>query len=85
MSNGPGETKSKNLLTSTALLVHYDPSKPLILSCDASQYGVGAVLSQLCNGDEKSVAYASRTLTSVERNYSQLEKESKEISCLHIW
>ena len=60
---------------STALLVHYDPTKPLLLSCDASQYGVGAVLSQLCNGDEKPVAYTSRTLTSAERNYSQLEKE----------
>ena len=67
--------KSKELLTSTALLVHYDPTKPLLLSCDASQYGVGAVLSQLCNGDEKPVAYASRTLTNAERNYSQLEKE----------
>ena len=66
---------SKEMLTSTALLVHYDPTKPLILSCDASQYGVGAVLSQVCNGDEKPVAYASRTLTNAERNYSQLEKE----------
>ena len=62
-------------MTSTALLVHYDPTKPLLLSCDASQYGVGAILSQLCNGDEKPVAYASRTLTNAERNYSQLEKE----------
>ena len=43
--------------------------------CDASQYGVGAVLLQVCNGDEKPVAYASRTLTTGERNYSQLEKE----------
>ena len=67
--------QSKQMLTSSALLVHYDPSQPLLLSCDASQYGVGAVLSQVCNGDEKPVAYASRTLTTAERNYSQLEKE----------
>ena len=33
--------KSKEMLTSTALLVHYDPTKPLVLSYDASQYGVG--------------------------------------------
>ena len=66
---------SKELLTLTDLLVHYDPTKPLILSCDASQYGVRAVLSQLCNGNKKPVAYASRTLTSAERNYRQLEKE----------
>ena len=67
--------QSKQMLTSSALLVHHDPSQPLLLSCDASQYGVGAVLSQVCNGDEKLVAYASRTLTTAERNYSQLEKE----------
>ena len=48
------------MLTSTALLVHYDPTKPLVLSCDASPYGVGAVLSQVCSGEEKPVAYASR-------------------------
>ena len=67
--------QSKDMLTSSALFVHYDPSKSLLLLCDASQYGVGAVLSQVCNGDEKPVAYASRTLTNAEQNYSQLEKE----------
>ena len=67
--------QSKQMLTSSALLVHYDPSQPLVLSCDASQYVVGAVLSQVCNGDEKPVAYASKTLTTAESNYSQLEKE----------
>ena len=64
------------MLTSSSLLVHYDPTQPLILSCDASQYGIGAVLSQGHNGDKKPVAYASRTLTTAERNYSQLEKEA---------
>ena len=63
------------MLISSVLLIHYDPSKSLLLLCDASQYGVGVLLSQVCNGDEKSVAYASRTLTNAERNYSQLEKE----------
>ena len=63
------------MLTSSALLAHHDPTQPLVLLCDASQYGVGAVLSQVCNGDEKPVAYTSRTLTTAERNYSQLEKE----------
>ena len=63
------------MLTSSALLAHYDPTQPLVLSCDTSQYGVGAILSQVCDGDEKPVAYTSRTLTTAERNYSQLEKE----------
>ena len=35
---------SKELLTSSRLLVHFDPSLPLILTCDASDYGVGAML-----------------------------------------
>ena len=67
--------QSKQMLTSSTLPAHYDTSQPLVLSCDASQYGVGAVLSQVCNGDEKPIAYVSRTLTTAERNYSQLEKE----------
>jgi len=71
--------KSKEMLTSSALLVHYDPTKTLVLSCDASQYSIGAVLSQVDNSDEKPVAYASRILTNAERNYSQLEKEALAI------
>ena len=35
----------KNQLNSDALLVHYDPDCDLLLTYDASPYGVGAVLS----------------------------------------
>ena len=70
---------SKQLLTSETLLVHYDPTKELVLSCDASQYGIGAVLSQVYDKLEKPVAYVSRSLSSAEKNYSQLEKEGLAI------
>ena len=69
--------KSKDLLTSNSLLAHFNPSQKLTLMCDASPYGVGAVLSQIDEqGVERPVAYASRTLSQAERNYSQLEKEA---------
>lgn len=61
-------------------LVHYDIKKPLILTCDSSEYGVGAVLSHgFDNGQELPVAMASRTLHSHERRYSQLDKEATSI------
>ena len=72
---------SKDLLTSTKFLAHFDPSHKLTLACDASAYGLGAVLAhKMPDGSEKPIGYASRTLTNAERNYSQLEKEG--LSCI---
>ena len=73
-----GTLKSK--LISTPILEIYDGQLPVKLDCDASNYGVGAVLSHVYpNGDEKPVAYASRTLNKSEKNYSQLDKEALAI------
>ena len=69
--------QAKELLTSATVLAHYNPGLPLRLAADASAYGIGAVISHVCeDGTERPVAYASRTLTESEKNYAQLEKEA---------
>lgn len=68
--------ESKELLTSSKFLVHFNSELPLTPACDASAYGIGAVLAQkMPDSTEKPIGYASRTLNSAERGYSQLEKE----------
>ena len=68
------------MLKSPRLLTHYDCSKHLTLACDASPYGVGAVLSHnFDDGDEKPIAYVSRTLNKTESKYAQIDKESLAI------
>jgi hypothetical protein len=66
----------KKLVTKAPVLSFYDPDKELILENDASEYGLGSALFQ----EGKPVAYASRSLTSAERNYAQIEKEMLAIS-----
>ena len=73
--------KSKELLTSSDFLVHFDSTLEITLACDASAYGLGAVLShKMLDGSERPIGYASRTLNKAERNYSQLEKEG--LACI---
>lgn len=66
--------RSKELLQSAQLLVHFDPTKEIILASDASNYGIGAVLShKMRDGSERPIGYVSRTLNSAERNYATIE------------
>ena len=66
----------KNMLTSTPVLSSPDFEKTFILQTDASNYGVGAVLSQTDGeGVDHPVAYFSRKLLDREQKYSTIEKE----------
>jgi len=69
-------TRAKNVLSSDKVLEHFDPKKEIVIVCDASPIGVGAILSQVdANGNEKPVIYASRALSDAERKYSQIDRE----------
>ena len=68
--------KAKNSLSSSNVLVHYDPSLPVILESDASQYGIGAVIfHRFPNRDERPIAYASRSLNSSEKTRVRLRRK----------
>ena len=63
-------------LTSLPILAFLNFSKEFILDTDASDTGLGAILSQLHDdGREQVVAYASRALLKTERNYSVTRRE----------
>lgn len=64
------------MMQSAEVLVHYDPGKDIVLSCDASPYRVGAVLSHhMEDGTERPIGFTSRTLNAAKKNFSQMEKE----------
>ena len=66
----------KDLLTSPPVLAHFDPQKTIV-AADASNNGIGAVLSQIQeDGTRKPVYYISRSLTNTEQKYAVIEKEA---------
>ncbi|GBN15688.1 Retrovirus-related Pol polyprotein from transposon 412 [Araneus ventricosus] len=71
--------KLKEEISSDRVLVPFDPELPVTLVTDATPVGVAAVLSHIVGNVEKPVAFASRSLTEAERNYSQLDREALAI------
>src|SRR5205085_11727686 len=63
------------------VLAHFDPNAVTIVSTDASSVALGAVLSQIQNGTERPIAFASRTLSTAEKSYAATELEA--LAC--VW
>ena len=71
----------KQEISSDRVLAHFNSNAKTIVSTDASGVALGAVLSQIQNGDERPIAFASRALSPAERGYSASEREA--LAC--IW
>ena len=71
--------KIKERLSTDIVLAHYVPNAELILSCDASPYGVGAVLQQRKDGVLHPIYFASRSLSKAESHYAQIDREALAI------
>ncbi len=66
----------KMAFTSAPILIHPDPAKPFIVETNASDFALGAILSQFgIDGLLHTVAFYSRKLTSAEINYPVYDKE----------
>ena len=65
----------KQALTEASVLSHPRTEGQFILDTDASDEGIGAVLSQVQDGEERVLAFGSRTLTKTERNYCITRRE----------
>ena len=65
----------KQALPTPPILAFPRTDLPFILDTDASDHGVGAVLSQILEGIERVIAYYSHVLSKAERNYCVTRRE----------
>lgn len=68
--------KLKQVLTNSPVLQYFNPDKSITIQTDASQNRIGSCLLQ----EGHPVIYASRSLTSAEQNYAQIEQEQLAIT-----
>ena len=67
--------KLKLHLTTAPILAYPNSDDEFILDTDASNTGIGGVLSQVQDGKERVIAYASRSLSKTERRYCVTRRE----------
>ena len=77
----------KELMSKCETLAFFDANATTCVTADASPYGLGCVLSQVIDGVDRVIAYGHRSLTNVERRYSQTEREALAIvwACEHFY
>ena len=63
-------------MAKTETLGYFDSAATTRVITDASPVGLGAILLQEQNGEERVICFASRSLTDVEKHYLQTEKEA---------
>ncbi|CAF4843275.1 unnamed protein product [Pieris macdunnoughi] len=69
----------KNKLISAPILIYPDFTNPFVLTCDASNYAISAILSQGEIGNDQPIAFSSRTLNKAE---TRQQKRNVSLSCL---
>ena len=65
----------KNRLSSPPIMAHPNFELPFIVDSDASQVGIGCVLSQEIDGKERVIAYASHKFNKAERKWHTTDRE----------
>ena len=70
----------KAALLSTPVLAYPHSAEPFVLDTDATNVDIGAVLSQVQNGEKRVIAFYSRALSKPERNYCTKRRELLEVS-----
>nr|GEY97839.1 reverse transcriptase domain-containing protein [Tanacetum cinerariifolium] len=65
----------KKKLTEAPILIALNWDMPFELTCDASDFAIGAVLGQRHEKHFRPIQYASKTMTDAESNYTTTEKE----------
>jgi len=74
-SQQAGFDKLKEILCSEQVLAYPDFNSQFILTTDASKVAVAAILSQVQEGAERPIAFASRQMNKTEQNYCASEAE----------
>lgn len=72
--------KAKLMISKPPCLAHFNELLETTVSCDASPYGIGCVLSQTdLSGVERPVAFYSRSMNEAERRYAQTDREGLSV------